>query len=382
MDNNTKYSDKTDINNIMSRVLKGSQTFLEVIGEVVPFCSAAAKIIGQIQNNSERPDIGDFKNQVLQIGEKLDDITNNYSQINNEIEKLGMDVKFSKIEENIKTQYKYFTEILNEVPEFRVKKTEDFCDHYLRNKGECNLNELYDGVMGNEEIDILEIVKNYQSRDRHAMEEFCAHLGYLFLIGISALMAYASLTGLDVSKRQKEWTEKMTAVQSQMTSAIEYCIKNFEDQAKTDLQKFTKSSYHELLVDKIFCFLQKKYYWVQWSVKAYRQPKTLFPVFTRDTNEYIIGERHFTLSEADDLKIVVSYCAERQKIDLEQIQQTFTDIVQKGNTKDVAEAIYEKIPNSFVHVIKSSNNITEKNNFSDHCYYCIQNKNCHLFVHC
>ncbi|XP_039608944.1 protein rapunzel-like [Polypterus senegalus] len=379
MDKSMKDSeDKTDINKIISKVLKGSQFFLEVIGEVVPICSATTEIIKSLQDNLESPQIGNLKIQIQQIGEKLNNITENYRQVNKEIEKLPMDVKFSKIEENIKGQYMYYTKILDEEPKYRDKRIEDFSDLFDKTKGESNLNELYDGVMGNGEIDILETIKNYWNRDRHVMEEFCAHLGYLFLIGISASMAYASLKGLDVSKREKEWSEKMTAVQSQMVSAIEYCKNNFEDQAKTDLEKFTKKSHHDLLVETLYSFLVKKYDWVKWSVKVYSQPKDK----KKGTNDYITGNRHFTFSEADDLKVVVSYCTVPCKIDLEQIQQTFTEKMSNGNIKELAEAIYEKMPNSLVHVIKSSKNITQMNNFSKHCYYYKQNKNCHLFVHC
>ncbi|XP_051778780.1 protein rapunzel-like [Erpetoichthys calabaricus] len=379
MDKITKDSEhQTDINKIMSKVLKGSQFFLEVIGEVVPICSAAAEVIKSFQDNSESPQIGNLKIQIQQIDEKLNDITENYKQVNKEIQKLPMDVKFSKIEENIKGQYMYYTKIVDEEPKYRDKRIEDFCDLFPKLKGESNLNELYDGVMGNGEIDILETVKNYWNRDRRVMEEFCAHLGYLFLTGISASMVYASLKGLDVSKREKEWSEKMTAVQSQMVSAIEYCKNNFEDQAKTDLETFIKKSHHQLLVENLCSFLEKKYDWVKWSVKVYSHPKDK----KKGTNDCIIGNRHFTFSDADDLQVVVSYCTVPCKIDMEQIQQTFTEKTANGNMKELAEAINEKMPNSLVHVIKSSKKITEKNNFSKHCYYYKQNKNCHLFVHC
>ncbi|XP_028649988.1 uncharacterized protein LOC114646145 [Erpetoichthys calabaricus] len=382
MDEAVKYfSDhKDDVIKVMNRFLDGAEAVLEIVGETVPICSVAIAVIRFALDNQESSESEYVKNQLQKISDKLNDVSENLTDIRKEIEKLGMDIKFSEVEENIKGQFRKYMEILNEEPEYREKKVKRFKNHFSNTRGDGNLHELYEGVIGEGSIAILKTVLTYWEKNRRVVEDFCAHLKYLFVIGISALMVHTALENGDVSRQEKYWKEKMETVELKMKSAVEDCINNFAAQAKIDTQKFLKYGYSEDLADNLFSFLQKKYDWVYWAVRVYGQSDGWLTNLKLGRKYHsIVGESHFKFD--DNCNVVVSYCVNPQPIDVRKIQQTFRESKKNRNMWKLAEHIHSEVPKCVIHAIRQNSKIYEKTNFPDDCYCHEQQKNCYLYVH-
>ncbi|XP_039608952.1 uncharacterized protein LOC120528940 [Polypterus senegalus] len=291
-------------------------------------------------------------------------------------------LKFSEVEENIKGQFRKYMEILNEEPEYREKKVKRFKNHFSNTRGDGNLHELYEGVIGEGSIAILKTVLTYWEKNRRVVEDFCAHLKYLFVIGISALMVHTALENGDVSRQEKYWREKMETVELKMKSAVDDCINNFAAQAKIDTQKFLKYGYSEELADNLFSFLQKKYDWVYWAVRVYSHSDGWLTNL-RFGRKYhsIVGETHFEFFDFNNFNVVVSYCVNPQPIDVHKIQQTFRESKKNRNMWKLAEHMHSEVPKCVIHAIRQNSVIYEKTNFPDDCYCHEQQKNCYLYVH-
>jgi len=81
-----------------------------------------------------------------------------------------------------------------------------FLEHFFITGGEKNLCVLYDAVMGNSTFGepILDVVEQYEARNRRVLEDFCVRLKELLCLGIIALLGYCFLTQGEEAEQEKK----------------------------------------------------------------------------------------------------------------------------------------------------------------------------------
>lgn len=381
-------ADKKDtIENIMEIFEQGTEALASIVGEIFPFMEVVAPVIQLALNNIDNNEANYIKEQFQVVRDKLDNITEEIQNINKEIEKSKIDMKYSEVEETIQNQFRKFMDILNAKPQYRNVKKDLFLDHFSKSGGEKNLHILCGAVMGDSTFgeSILDIALKHEQRSRRIIEDICARLKELFCIGLIAIMGYAAISGDDETEKIKQWENKMQEVENKMKSAVEECIKNFVEQAKTDTKNLLKESgnkNNQQFADYIHDFLKKKYDWVSWCVCVYNQPSSSsFSLKPKDKTFHIAGPSHLGTYTHNDVSIVISYSVNPEPIDKYKIRQLMESQDRVSDAVAVAEYIFEHMPSSVVQTVSRYRNLWGSWSFQKGYLYWENYKKVTLCVH-
>lgn len=148
---------------------------------------------------------------------------------------------FSPLQAQMLSQYEKFQDFVNANPKFKEKKMKKFISHFENTEGDLNLDALYNAVTGENTAGdpLLDTVVTTERRNRRNVEDFCARLKKLFVVGIIAVMGHAALTEKAVDEELVEkWQRRMEDVETRMKVAVDDCTNNFAVQVRED---FTKS---------------------------------------------------------------------------------------------------------------------------------------------
>nr|ACM17389.1 rapunzel4 [Danio rerio] len=234
---------KDVVENVMEVFEQGAEVVASIAGDLFPVFSIAAPIVRLALDNVESKEAEYMKEQFQKVRDRLEVVSEEVQQINQEIKKSGVDATYFTVEENLTNQFRKFMDVLNAKPKFREVRKKTFLDHFNRTGGDKNLHTLYSAVTGDNFSgeSVLEITLNYEQKSRRAVEEYCATLKKLFCVGLIALLGHAALKGDDEEEKLlQEWSEKMKVVQSKMIVVIEDCINSFPTQSELDAKRIVR----------------------------------------------------------------------------------------------------------------------------------------------
>uniref|UniRef100_A0A3P9CIH6 Rapunzel 5 n=1 Tax=Maylandia zebra TaxID=106582 RepID=A0A3P9CIH6_9CICH len=192
---------------------QASEVLAATVGQLHPVLEAVFVASAELLSNPDSKEARYLTQQFEMVNQKLEGIQD-------EIDKLALELQ--------RTQYEKFQVFVNAKPKFKEKKMEKFISHYESTDMDLNLDALYNSVTGeNTSGDpMLETVVNTEQRSRRAVEDFCARLKKLFVVGIIAVMGYMV----------KKWQGRMEEVEKRMKAAVDDCTENFATQAKVDIE--------------------------------------------------------------------------------------------------------------------------------------------------
>ncbi|XP_060905363.1 uncharacterized protein LOC132983146 [Labrus mixtus] len=316
--------------------------------------------------------------------------------IQNELDEIALELQMSSVnkqnfdrEAHMISQYEKFQELFNAKADVKQKKVEKFLSHYENTDGDMNLDALYNAVIGeNTSGDpMLETVVTTEQRSRRAVEDFCARLKKLFVVGIIAVMGHSALKeGVVGEEMVKRWKDRMEDVEKRMKAAVDECTGKFPDQAKVDVEHILQEntgSVNQEFTQTLLGSLVKKYDWVNWSVRAFNNRERIF-FFNWLAGKKCHGSggtNWFEFSTRSKITIVVTYCIDPKPINKSQIQEKIEARKLRGNMKSLALSLTNTFPNSLVHAVSRYKEVVESHNFPADCYYQEKHKKALLCIH-
>ncbi|XP_061111983.1 protein rapunzel-like [Conger conger] len=361
---------KESVEAFMETLEKGAELLVETVGEMLPVFSVVGPVVQLALDNVESKEAEFMTEQFQKVRERLGVVSEEIRRVDQEIRKSGADVAYFSAEENLSNQFRKFMDILNAKSKFREVKKKLFLEHFSKTGGDKNLHTLYNAVTGDKFSgeSVLEITLNYHEKSRRVTEDFCARLKNLFCIGLIALVGQAALKGAGEEEDVlKDWGERMRVVEEKMKAAVEACKASFAEQAELDVGKRLKEWSDRPPVElagDIAEFLNQKYDWVSWSVRAYARSRGCFSDLVYGSKDQAIcGGSHFTYEGGT--VVVVSYSQGRIR-DLEKM----------------ARRIRVCQPQGLVHVVSSRWAVAvDSSSFPDDCQYYQRYRNAHIYIH-
>ncbi|XP_008322234.1 rapunzel 5 [Cynoglossus semilaevis] len=368
---------------------QASEVLAATVGQLHPVLEAVFVASAELLNNPDGKEARYLTQQFELVHQQLEGIQNEIDQIALELQKSSMNKQNFDREAQMLSQYDKFQDFVNAKPKFREKKKEKFLSHYENTDGDLNLDALYNAVTG-ENIagdPLLEVVVATEQRSRRAVEDFCARLKKLFVVGIIAVMGHAALKEGEVDEDMvRKWQSRMEDVEKRMKAAVDDCTENFAEQAKMDMENLLQDN--PGTVDRDFTTslldaLVKKYDWVNWSIRAFSDRERIFFFNWLAGKKYQGrgGAKWFEILTNKKIKVVVSFCVNPKPIDKSQVQEQIEVQRLRGNMMAVALALNKSFPNCLVHAVSHYKEVVESNNFSEDCYYYGKHKRAYLCIH-
>lgn len=368
---------------------QASEVLAATVGQLHPVLEAVFVASAELLNNPDGKEARYLTQQFELVHQQLEGIQNEIDQIALELQKSSMNKQNFDREAQMLSQYDKFQDFVNAKPKFREKKKEKFLSHYENTDGDLNLDALYNAVTG-ENIagdPLLEVVVATEQRSRRAVEDFCARLKKLFVVGIIAVMGHAALKEGEVDEDMvRKWQSRMEDVEKRMKAAVDDCTENFAEQAKMDMENLLQDN--PGTVDRDFTTslldaLVKKYDWVNWSIRAFSDRERIFFFNWLAGKKYQGrgGAKWFEILTNKKIKVVVSFCVNPKPIDKSQVQEQIEVQRLRGNMMAVALALNKSFPNCLVHAVSNYKEVVESNNFSEDCYYYGKHKRAYLCIH-
>nr|XP_055067233.1 protein rapunzel [Misgurnus anguillicaudatus] len=204
------------------KVLECVATISSAAAVVNPIFGVAGSLIRVVLHHVDDEDVQKLKREFRSVNRALDEISQQNQNVLLRIRKETVDGLYSRMEENIRTQFNKFMDTV-EASSGHQQRQKDFEMCFMINQGDQNLHTLYGGVMGESKVfcqPILEVYMMHSQGDRRVMENLCTRLIYLFCIGLIALMSYAAIVGDDEEALRVEWEEKMKDVAKKMSEVL------------------------------------------------------------------------------------------------------------------------------------------------------------------
>lgn len=368
---------------------QASEVLAATVGQLHPILEAVFVASAEILSNPDSKEARYLTQQFEMVNQQLEGIQDEIDQIALELQKTSLNKQNFDREAQMLSQYEKFQDFVTAKPKFKEKKMEKFISHYENTDSDLNLDALYNAVIGESTAGdpMLETVVAIEQRSRRAVEDFCARLKKLFVVGIISIMGHSALKeGVVGEDMVKKWQGRMEDVEKRMKAAVDECTENFADQAKMDIehkllenpgtvnQDFTKS-----LLDS----LVKKYDWVNWSVRAFSNRERIF-FFNWLAGKKCHGSggaNWFDILTNSKIKVVVSFCVDPKPINKGQILEQIESQKMKGNMMAVALALNKSFPNYLVHAVSHYKEVVQSNNFHEDCYYYGKHKRAYLCIH-
>lgn len=368
---------------------QASEVLAATVGQLHPVLEAVFVASAELLSNPDSKEARYMVQQFENVNQKLEGIQDTIDQIALELQRTSMNKQNFDREANMLSQYEKFQDFVNAKSKFKEKKMEKFISQYENTEGDLNLDALYNAVVGSNISGdpMLETVVTTEQRSRRAVEDFCARLKKLFVVGIIAVMGYAALKeGVVGEEMVKKWQERMEDVEKRMKAAVDECTEKFADQAKLDIEHLVMENpgnVNQEFVKSLMDSLIKKYDWVNWSIQAFRDRERIFFFNWLAGKKYNGngGANWFDILTKNKIKVVVSFCVGPKPIDKNQIQEQIVGQKLKGNMMDVALSLKKSFPNLLVHAISCYKEVVETNNFHEDCYYYGKHKCAYLCIH-
>lgn len=368
---------------------QASEVLAATVGQLHPVLEAVFVASSEIFSNPDGKEARFLTQQLEQVNTKLENIQNEMDQIALEMQRTSMNKQNFDREAQMLSQYEKFQDFVNAKPKFKEKKMQKFISHFENTEGDLNLDALYNAVTGENTAGdpLLETVVTIQRRDRRAVEDFCARLKKLFVVGIIAVMGHAALTEKTVGEEMvRKWQTRMEEVETRMKAAVEDCTQNFAVQAKEDMELYLQENpgtadmaFTKSLLDT----LVKKFDWVCWSIRVFNNRERIF-FFNWLAGKKCHGSggaNWFDVLTSANIKVVVSFSVEPKPVNKAQIAEQIEKQKLKGNMMQVALSLNKSFPNCLVHAVSHYKEVVETNSFQPECYYYGKHKRAYVCVH-
>ncbi|XP_026780101.2 protein rapunzel-like [Pangasianodon hypophthalmus] len=197
-----------------------------------PLFGIVTSLVGVVRKGLVEDEANELDKDFQQIHDKLESISEQNKKLLEQIHISEINKNYGDLEKNIEHQYKAFKTMVDRVrkdPENGEHYREDFKKIYRKQKGRLNLNVFYQAIMeeqGPFGRPLLKYYLEHCKRNRKVMEARCAHLVYLFRIGLIALMAYYVVTEDDEDEFREEWGQKVIDIQTKMQEVLDECSEN------------------------------------------------------------------------------------------------------------------------------------------------------------
>ncbi|KAM9436567.1 protein rapunzel-like [Clarias gariepinus] len=194
-----------------------------------PMFGTITKLVNVVRKGLAGDEAHKLYQDFQQINAKLESIAEQNRQLQKAILKGEIQKNYGDMEKNIEEQYSAFKDFVNDVmnePEKVEHHERKFIDICRKQQGSLNLKEYYRAIMGEQNPfgrPLLEVYLKHCERKKKSMEDRCAHLAYLFHIGLIALMAYCVIIKDDQNEFKKEWGQKVSDIQAKMQEALSKC---------------------------------------------------------------------------------------------------------------------------------------------------------------
>ncbi|XP_056617735.1 uncharacterized protein LOC130432415 [Triplophysa dalaica] len=358
------------------------------VGKLHPILEAVFVASAELLSNPDGKEAKYLTEQFEIINQKLEGIQHEIDKIALKMQRTSMNKQNFDSEAQMISQYENFQEFVNAKSNFKEKKKEMFLSHYKNTNGDLNIDALYNAVLGeNTSGDpMLYTVVSTEQRSRRAVEEFCARLKKLFVMGIIAVMGHAALKdGAVGGAMVKKWQDRMEEVENRIKAAVDECIENFPKQAEEDVDnqfKEGQGSVNPEFTSFILDSLSKKYDWVFWSVRVIKPGGWFFWNWLAGKKYQGIGGggNFFDLTK-NDIRIVVSFSSDPKPLNKSQLLEQIECQKMTGNMVSVAQTLCGSLPNTVVHAVSRYKNVEEKNNFQPECYYFGIHKKAYFCIH-
>lgn len=368
---------------------QASEVLAATVGQLHPVLEAVFVASAELLSNPDSKEARYLTQQFEMVNQKLEGIQDEIDKLALELQRTSMNKQNFDREAQMISQYEKFQVFVNTKPKFKEKKMEKFISHYESTDMDLNLDALYNSVTGeNTSGDpMLETVVNTEQRSRRAVEDFCARLKKLFVVGIIAVMGYAALKEGGVGEEMvKKWQGRMEEVEKRMKAAVDDCTENFATQAKVDIEHLVQENpgpADQNFTNTILDALAKKYDWVNWSIRAFNDRERIFFFNWLAGKKYhgSGGANWFDLLTKNKIKIVVSFCVNPKPINKSQIQEKIEQEKLKGNMMAVALSLNKSFPNCLVHAVSHYKAVVQSTNFQEDCYYFGKHKRAYLCIH-
>ncbi|XP_019715088.1 SE-cephalotoxin-like [Hippocampus comes] len=383
VDNKDKIEKGVDI------IGQASEVLAATVGQLHPILEAVFMASAEILSNPEGKEAVYLSQKIEQVNQKLVGIQTEIDQIALELQRASMNKQNVDREAHILGQYEKFQEFINTKPSMKEKKKDKFIKYYENTEADLNLEALYNAVTGENTAGdpMLDTVVTTEQRSRRAVEDFCARLKKLFVVGLIAVMGYAALKeGVVETGLMTKWQDRMEVVEKRMKAAVDHCTETFVDQAKLDLEealKETACAVSEDFTRSLLSTLVKKYDWVNWSVRAFNNRERIFFYNWLAGRKFhgSGGANWFELTTDNKIRVVVSFCVDPQPIDKTRIYEQIEQQRLKGNMMAVALTLNRCFPDCLVHAVSHYKEVVESNNFSVESYYYGKHKRAFLCIH-
>ncbi|XP_041648873.1 uncharacterized protein LOC121513297 [Cheilinus undulatus] len=368
---------------------QASEVLAATVGQLHPVLEAVFVASAELLSNPDSSEARYLTQQFEMVNQKLEGIQDEIDKIALELQRTSLNKQNFDREAQMISQYEKFQDFVNAKPKFKEKKMEKFLSHYENTEGDLNLDALYNAVTGeNTSGDpMLETIVATEKRSRRAVEDFCARLKKLFVVGIIAVMGHAALKEGAVGEEMvKKWKDRMEDVEKRMKAAVDECTEKFPDQAKIDMEHILQENpgtVDQEFTQSLLDALVKKYDWVNWSVRAFKNREKIF-FFNWLAGKKCHGSggtNWFDFLTKNNVKVVVSFCVDPKPINKSEIQETIENRKLKGNMMGLALSLNTSFPNCLVHAVSHYKEVVESNNFQEDCYYYGKHKRAHLCLH-
>lgn len=368
---------------------QASEVLAATVGQLHPVLEAVFVASAELLSNPESKEARYMAQQFENVNQKLEGIQDSIDQIALELQRTSMNKQNFDREAQMLSQYEKFQDFVNAKSKFKEKKMEKFISHYENTEGDLNLDALYNAVVGSNTSGdpMLETVVATEQRSRRAVEDFCARLKKLFVVGIIAAMGYAALKEGAVGEEiVKKWQGRMEDVEKRMKAAVDECTENFADQAKLDVEHLAlenPGNVNKEFTNSLLDLLVKKYDWVTWSIRAFGERERVFFFNWLAGKKYhgSGGANWFDVLTKNGIKVVVSFCIDPKPIDKNHIQVQIEGQKLKGNMMAVALSLRKSFPDLLVHAVSHYKEVVETNNFHQDCYYYGKHKRAYVCIH-
>ncbi|XP_053467960.1 uncharacterized protein LOC128599925 isoform X1 [Ictalurus furcatus] len=368
---------------------QGCEILAATVGQFHPILEAVFVASAELLSNPEGNEAKYLAEQFERVNQKLEGIQDEVEKIALELQRTSLNKQNFDREAQMISQYEKFQEFVIAKPKFKEKKKEKFLSHFENTDRDVNLDALYNSFIGeNTSGDaMMDTILVTEQRSRRAVEEFCARLKKLFVVGIIAVMGYTALKEGTVGEDMvKKWQDRMEDVEKRMKAAVDECVNNFPAQAKMDVEhKLTETQSHvdpeftKFLLDA----LVKKYDWVCWSVRVFNHGGIFFWNWLAGKRYHGSGGgiNYFDLLTKNKIRIVVSFTANPKPLNKVEIKDQIENERLKGDMISVAESLCKTLPNCLVHAVSRYKRVEEVNNFDPECYYYAVHKRAHICIH-
>ncbi|XP_034153769.2 uncharacterized protein LOC113532734 [Pangasianodon hypophthalmus] len=360
---------------------QGCEILAKTVGQFHPVLEMFFKISAEFLHNPEGKQATYLAQQFERVNQKLEKIQAESEKIKLALQRSLVNIQNFKFYTQIINQYEMFKYIFTAKPKFKELKIDEFLIYYDEYEGDKNLDCLYNAII---KENVLGTIVDSEQRSRRAVEESCACLKKVFVVGIIALMGYTALKEGTVGEDMvKKWQERMEDVEKRMKVAVDECVNNFAEQAEIDIDQKLKekqSSVDPEFTEFLLDALVKKYDWVSWSVRVFKDDDdSKLGRFLFGKQQHVSGGNvnYFEHLCNNKIRVVVSFTTDPKPLNKSQIKDQIEE--EKGDMKSVAESLCKSLPNCHVHAV--SRKVEEANNFDPECYYYAVHKRAHICIH-